>query len=101
VACVKDEGANLVTLEKALQLTVSCDVLGLPKPFSSACFGHIMSKVCNFRNPRVCCVPRFGEFVFLSICYDAWLWRILCGRQSWLLFWSFMNLACMFDVMFP
>ena len=47
VACVKDEGANLVTLEKALQLTVSCDVLGLPKPFSSACFGHIMSKVCN------------------------------------------------------
>ena len=48
VACVKDEGANLATLERALQLTVSCEVLGLPKPFSSACFGHIMSKVCKF-----------------------------------------------------
>ena len=48
VACVKDEGANLATLERALQLIVSCEVLGLPKPFSSACFGHIMSKVCKF-----------------------------------------------------
>ena len=48
VACVKDEGANLATLERALQLTVSCDILGLAKPFSSACFGHIMSKVCQY-----------------------------------------------------
>ena len=48
VACVKDEGANLATLERAMQLTVSCDILGLAKPFSSACFGHIMSKVCQY-----------------------------------------------------
>lgn len=45
---MKDEGANLATLERALQTTVSCAVLDLPKPYAGACFGHIMSKVCQY-----------------------------------------------------
>ena len=56
VACVKDEGANLAKLKRALQLTISCDILGLAKPYSSACFGHIMSKVCQYatNDEKIC-----------------------------------------------
>jgi len=45
LTCVKDKGKNLATLNFALSIIVSCDVLQLQKPFSSTCFGHVMSKV--------------------------------------------------------
>jgi hypothetical protein len=45
---VKDEGANLNTLATALTSVVTCDVLGLKKPYSGTCFGHLMSKVCQY-----------------------------------------------------
>jgi hypothetical protein len=45
---VKDEGANLNTLATALTSVVTCDVLGLKNPYSGTCFGHLMSKVCQY-----------------------------------------------------
>jgi hypothetical protein len=45
---VKDEGANLNTLATALTSVVTCDVLGLKKPYSGTCFSHLMSKVCQY-----------------------------------------------------
>ena len=48
IAYVKDEGTNLITLANALSSVVSCDVLGLKEPYSGTCFGHVMSKVCQY-----------------------------------------------------
>lgn len=47
LAYVKDEGKNLNTLAIELTTLVSCEVMGLASPYSGACFGHIMSKVCQ------------------------------------------------------
>ena len=56
IAWVKDEGSNLTTLERALQLTVSCDVLDIKQPYAGACFGHVMSKACQYAtdDDKVC-----------------------------------------------
>ena len=45
---VKDEGTNLGTMTQALKTVVSCDVLGQTMPFEGACFGHAMSKACQY-----------------------------------------------------
>jgi len=56
LAWVKDEGSNLTTLERALQLTVSCDVLDMKQPHVGTCFGHVMSKACQYAidDEKVC-----------------------------------------------
>ena len=88
VACVQDEGANLATLERALQLTVSCDILGLANPFSSACFGHIMSKVCQYAtNDEQMCkgmkeVSLKNAHKSLQSCI-TWTKKLGKGRQEW------------------
>ena len=88
VACVKDEGANLATFERALQLIVSCDILGLAKPFSSACFGHIMSKVCQYAtNDEQMCksmkeVSLKNAQKSLQSCI-TWTKKSGKGRQEW------------------
>ena len=55
-AWVKHEGSNLTTLERALQLTVSCDVLDIKQPYIGACFGHVMSKAYQYAtdDEKVC-----------------------------------------------
>ncbi len=46
IACVKDEGKNLATLNSSLSDVVFCGVFQLERPYSRVCFGHVMSKVC-------------------------------------------------------
>jgi hypothetical protein len=47
-AFVKDEGSNLQTCANALTFIVSCNNLGLLEPFHATCFGHALSKVCQY-----------------------------------------------------
>ncbi len=45
---VKDEGANLNSIITTLTFVVSCEPLQLFQPFISFCFGHVMSKACQY-----------------------------------------------------
>ncbi len=53
---VKDEGSNLKTINAALKLIVSYDVLGLKESFKGTCFGHVFSKACQYAtiDEKVC-----------------------------------------------
>lgn len=42
----KDVGDNLNSFTTTLTFVVSCELLQLPQPFASFCFGHVMSKAC-------------------------------------------------------
>ncbi len=44
----KDKGTNLNTLAFALTNVVSCAPLQFDAPFSCTCFGHVMSKACQY-----------------------------------------------------
>jgi hypothetical protein len=56
IACVKDEGKNLATLNSSLSDVVFCGVFQLERPYSRVCFGHVMSKVCQYAtNEDVVC----------------------------------------------
>jgi hypothetical protein len=46
LACVKDKGMNLTTLNFALFIVVSHDVPQFEKPHFDMYFGDVMSKVC-------------------------------------------------------
>jgi hypothetical protein len=48
IAYVKDEGSNLRTLERALTDSISCATIGLKQPYSRVCFGHVISKACQY-----------------------------------------------------
>jgi hypothetical protein len=48
IAYVKDEGSNLRTLERALTDSISCAAIGLKKPYSGVCFGHVISKAYQY-----------------------------------------------------
>jgi hypothetical protein len=48
LAYVKDEGFNLQTCDQALKLVVSCGDLGIIEPFDSSCYGHVLSKLCQY-----------------------------------------------------
>ncbi len=48
VTYVKDEGSNLETCASALNSIVWCNSLGLLEPFDILCFGHALSKVCQY-----------------------------------------------------
>ncbi len=48
ITYVKDEGGNLSTMTTTLTSVVSCEVLGLATPFVGACWGHVMSKCCQY-----------------------------------------------------
>jgi hypothetical protein len=47
-AYVKDENSNLATCAQALKAVVSCVDLDKAKPFDDYCFGHTLSKVCQY-----------------------------------------------------
>jgi hypothetical protein len=48
-AYVKIEGNNLITMTTALTFVVSCEVLiMLTTPFTWSCWGHAMSKCCQY-----------------------------------------------------
>ena len=56
ICYVKDEGTNLSTMTEALKSVVGCDELGLAAPFEGSCFGHAMSKACQYAtaDDKVC-----------------------------------------------
>jgi hypothetical protein len=47
-AFVKDEGSKLQTCANALISIVSYNNLGLLEAFDGICFGHALSKVCQY-----------------------------------------------------
>jgi len=49
LACVKDKGSNLRSDDhRTLKCVVNCDNLRLEEPFQGPCFGHAMSKACQY-----------------------------------------------------
>lgn len=56
IAYVKDEGSNLTTMASSLSEVVSCEPLGLTRPYAGVCFGHVMSKACQYAtdDSKVC-----------------------------------------------
>jgi hypothetical protein len=56
IAYVKDERVNISTKTTILISIISCEVLGLTTPFVGACWGHAMSKCCQYatNDSKVC-----------------------------------------------
>jgi len=56
ITYVKDEGGNSNTLIVALTSIVNCDWLQLDTPYLRTCFGHVMSKACQYaiNHDQVC-----------------------------------------------
>jgi hypothetical protein len=48
ITYVKDEGNSLPTMIIALTFVVFYEVLGLVEPFTRNCWGHAMSKCCQY-----------------------------------------------------
>ncbi len=48
IAYVKGERLNLSTLTLTLKNVVTCFVFQLSNPFMGSCFGHAMSKTCQY-----------------------------------------------------
>jgi hypothetical protein len=48
IAYVKHEGINLNFLTTTFIFIVSCEPLQLPQLFVGFCFGHVMSKACQY-----------------------------------------------------
>jgi hypothetical protein len=48
VAYVKDEGANLNAMTISLKFVVDCEVLAIEESFQGTCFGHALSKACQY-----------------------------------------------------
>jgi hypothetical protein len=48
VVYVKDEGSNLQTCASAMNSIISCNSMGLLEPIDGLCFGHALSKVCQY-----------------------------------------------------
>lgn len=48
ILCVKNEGSNLKTLALALTSIVTCKFVALLQPYPRMCFGHIISKTCQY-----------------------------------------------------
>jgi hypothetical protein len=45
---MKDEDTNLSTLTNVLKHIVTCEELGMHAPFEGVCFGHALSKACQY-----------------------------------------------------
>jgi hypothetical protein len=45
---MKDEGSNLNILELTIFQVVNCEPWQLTSPYVGACFGHAMSKACQY-----------------------------------------------------
>ncbi len=48
ITFVKDEGNNLSTMAATLCSIIICQPLKLNQVYESTCFGHVMSKVCQY-----------------------------------------------------
>jgi hypothetical protein len=45
---LKNEGFNLHTDASPLNFVVLCVSLAMMEPFDGSCFGHVLSKVCQY-----------------------------------------------------
>jgi hypothetical protein len=48
IAYVKDDNTSLSTLTTAFTSIISCVPLLLPQPYAASCYGHAMSKCCQY-----------------------------------------------------
>jgi hypothetical protein len=68
LAYVKDEGYNLHTCANVLNFVVLCVSLAMMEPFDGSCFGHALSKVCQYAtiNEKV---AHGLSYAFINIAY--------------------------------
>jgi hypothetical protein len=48
IAFVKDENSNLASMAITLHSIVDCELLNLPHAYEGTCFGHVLSKACQY-----------------------------------------------------
>jgi hypothetical protein len=48
VAFVKDEGSNLASMATTWHSIIDCELLNLPQVYEGICFGHVLSKACQY-----------------------------------------------------
>jgi hypothetical protein len=53
ICCVKDEGTNLSRMTNVLKQFVSYERLGILAPCEGVCFGHALSKTCQYATSNV------------------------------------------------
>ena len=88
IACVKDEGSNLKTLERALSANISCDVLGLQDPYASVCFGHVMSKAAQYTTTEDKVCMKMNELSLKDVQAAlqktiTWIKKSTKGKHEW------------------
>jgi hypothetical protein len=88
IVCVKYKGKNFATLNSSLLDVVYCGVLQLEKPYSGVCFGHVMSKMCQYViNENVVCQGM--KEVYLKKAQSTfqktitWTKKSSKGKQEW------------------
>jgi hypothetical protein len=82
-AYVKNERNNLATMTFVLTFVVSCEVLGLSTPFVGSCWGHAMSKWCQYAidDSKVCVnLPFFSIKETQSILEKTITWTKKSGK---------------------
>ncbi len=88
IAFVKDEGVNLNAMTSITRFIVNCDILRLKESFNGNCFGHVLSKGCQYGiiEEKVC---KNMKFVSIKIeQFDiqkciTWLKKSGKGRLEW------------------
>jgi hypothetical protein len=88
ITCVKYKGKKLATLNSSLSNAISCGVLQLERSCSGVCFGHLMSKVCQYAtNEDVVCQGmkeislKEAQSTFQKTI--MWMKKSSKGRQEW------------------
>ncbi|KAJ7552447.1 hypothetical protein O6H91_06G055400 [Diphasiastrum complanatum] len=89
IGYVKDEGANLNMMTNALIFVVDCEPLNLCEPYAGTCFGHVMSKCCQYatNDAKVCAGMK--SMISLKEAQSSlqqtitWTKKSRKGRQEW------------------
>ncbi|KAJ7538060.1 hypothetical protein O6H91_11G033100 [Diphasiastrum complanatum] len=88
IGYVKDEGANLNTMTNALISVVDCEPLNLCEPYAGNCFGHVMSKCCQYatNDAKVCAGMKSISLKEAQTSLQktiTWTKKSGKGRQEW------------------
>jgi hypothetical protein len=92
IAYVKDEDNSLPTMIIALVFVVFYEVLGLVEPFTRNCWGHAMSKCCQYAtyDTKVfvgLMLISIKECQFILLKTTTWTKKSGTGRQEWKKSW--------------
>jgi hypothetical protein len=88
IAYVKDEGSNLNAMTTTLKVVVNCKSFGLKNNFQGTCFGHVISKACQYGTveEKVCKDLKYvyvkSTQVDLQKCI-IWPKKYRKGKQEW------------------